>query len=104
MPVYEYVCENCGDHFDIEQRITDDALTTHEKCGGKLSKVFSSAGIVLKGSGFYKTDSRKSTSIKPSDSGSTAPSSQKEAGSKPQPSDKSASKPSDRTSDKSSKK
>ncbi|HQZ14245.1 MAG TPA: zinc ribbon domain-containing protein [Acidimicrobiia bacterium] len=60
MPTYEYRCQECGEHFDVEQRMTDDALTTHDSCGGKLSKVFSSAGIVLKGSGFYKTDTRNS--------------------------------------------
>ena len=58
MPTYEYRCNECGDHFEVEQRMTDDALVTHDKCGGKLSKVFSSAGIVLKGSGFYKTDGK----------------------------------------------
>lgn len=62
MPIYEYECTQCGEHFEIEQRMTDHALTTHELCGGKVNKVFSSAGIVLKGSGFYKTDARGSSS------------------------------------------
>ncbi|MFN8015958.1 MAG: FmdB family zinc ribbon protein [Acidimicrobiia bacterium] len=62
MPTYEYHCNKCGDNFEVEQRMTDDALTTHEICGGELVKVFSSAGIVLKGSGFYKTDNKTKSS------------------------------------------
>ncbi len=62
MPVYEYRCDSCGENFEVEQKMTDDPLTTHEKCGGKLSKVFSSVGIVWKGQGFYKTDTRGSSS------------------------------------------
>ena len=58
MPTYRYRCGTCGDEFEVWQSITDPALTTHEGCGGELVKVFSAAGIVLKGSGFYKTDSR----------------------------------------------
>lgn len=60
MPMYEYQCKNCGEHFEIEQRMIDDPIQIHEKCGGNVVKVFSSAGIVLKGSGFYKTDTRNS--------------------------------------------
>ncbi len=58
MPTYEYRCAKCGRHFDVYQSFTEDPLTKHEECGGKLNKVLSPAGIVLKGSGFYKTDSR----------------------------------------------
>jgi len=58
MPTYEYRCAKCGRHFDVYQSFSEDPLTTHEECGGKLNKVLSPAGIVLKGSGFYKTDSR----------------------------------------------
>lgn len=61
MPIYEYQCKKCGDHFEVEQRMTDDALKTHDQCGGDVVKVFSSAGIVFKGSGFHKTDARKKT-------------------------------------------
>ena len=59
MPTYEYRCAKCGRHFDVYQSFSEDPLTKHEECGGKLNKVLSPAGIVLKGSGFYKTDSRK---------------------------------------------
>jgi putative FmdB family regulatory protein len=58
MPTYEYRCAKCGRHFDVYQSFSEDPLTKHEECGGKLNKVLSPAGIVLKGSGFYKTDSR----------------------------------------------
>ncbi len=60
MPTYRYRCEGCGDEFEVWQSITDDALTTHDDtgCGGSVVKVLSPAGIVLKGSGFYKTDNR----------------------------------------------
>lgn len=65
MPTYEYACTACGEHVEVHQRLTDDALTKCESCGGVLRKVFHPAGIVFKGSGFYATDSRsgsKSTS------------------------------------------
>ncbi len=58
MPTYTYQCTQCGDKFDIVQKFTDDALSTCEKCDGKLRKLFNSVGIVFKGSGFYRTDSR----------------------------------------------
>jgi putative FmdB family regulatory protein len=58
MPTYEYRCAKCGRHFDVYQSFSEDPLTKHEECGGKLNKVLSPAGIVLKGSGFYKNDSR----------------------------------------------
>lgn len=66
MPTYEYMCHKCGQHFDVEQRMVDDPLTTHDECGGQVVRVFSSAGIVLKGSGFYKTDARSGSASKKS--------------------------------------
>ncbi len=62
MPTYEYVCTKCGDQFEVVQSFSDDALTTCSKCKGQLRKVFGSVGIVFKGSGFYKTDSRGGSS------------------------------------------
>ena len=66
MPTYSYACTQCADRFDVVQAFTDDALTTCEKCSGRLRKLFNSVGVVFKGSGFYRTDSRddrkKSTS------------------------------------------
>jgi putative FmdB family regulatory protein len=58
MPTYHYRCAKCGEEFDLWQSIHDDALTRHPGCGGTVMRVFAPAGIVLKGSGFYRTDSR----------------------------------------------
>ena len=62
MPTYQYVCTECGGQVEAVQKFTDDPLTEHEVCGGRLRKVFSPVGIVFKGSGFYRTDSRKGSS------------------------------------------
>ncbi|AEF41997.1 FmdB family zinc ribbon protein [Hoyosella subflava] len=62
MPTYSYACYDCDDKFDIVQSFSDASLTVCEKCNGKLRKLFNSVGIVFKGSGFYRTDSRKSSS------------------------------------------
>jgi putative FmdB family regulatory protein len=58
MPTYEYACTECGDRTEVVQSISDAPLTTCTVCGGPLRKVFSPVGIVFKGSGFYRTDSR----------------------------------------------
>ena len=58
MPTYEYACTECGDRTEVVQSIADAPLTTCTVCGGPLRKVFSPVGIVFKGSGFYRTDSR----------------------------------------------
>ncbi|BBY24780.1 FmdB family zinc ribbon protein [Mycobacterium stomatepiae] len=60
MPTYSYACTECDNRFDVVQAFTDDALTTCEKCSGRLRKLFNSVGVVFKGSGFYRTDSRES--------------------------------------------
>ena len=60
MPTYSYACTECGDRFDAVQAFSDDALTTCTKCDGRLRKLFNSVGVVFKGSGFYRTDSRES--------------------------------------------
>ncbi len=60
MPTYDYRCAKCGDELEVFQSFTEAPLTKHRGCGGKLVKVLSPAGIVLKGSGFYKTDNRDS--------------------------------------------
>ncbi|CAN5867826.1 MAG: FmdB family transcriptional regulator [Actinomycetota bacterium] len=59
MPTYEYACRDCGEHVEVVQSFRDDALTVCGLCGGRLRKVFSAAGIVFKGSGYYVNDSRK---------------------------------------------
>src|ERR1700727_1759470 len=59
VPTYSYACTECDDRFDVVQAFTDDTLTTCEKCSGRLRKLFNSVGVVFKGSGFYRTDSRE---------------------------------------------
>jgi putative FmdB family regulatory protein len=58
MPTYEYACRECGEHVEVVQSFRDDPLTECGLCGGPLRKVFSAAGIIFKGSGYYVTDSR----------------------------------------------
>lgn len=62
MPTYCYACTSCGNRFEIVQSFSDNALTVCDECGGKLRKLFNSVGIVFKGSGFYRTDSRNGSS------------------------------------------
>jgi putative FmdB family regulatory protein len=62
VPTYQYACTDCGDRSEVVQRFTDDPLSVCSACGGKLRKVFSPVGIVFKGSGFYRTDSRNGSS------------------------------------------
>ena len=62
MPTYEYACAECGERLEAVQKFTDDPLTVCPACGGKLRKLFSPVGIVFKGSGFYRNDSRVSAS------------------------------------------
>ena len=71
MPTYSYACTECDNRFDAVQAFTDDALTTCPECSGRLRKLFNSVGVVFKGSGFYRTDSRESgkASTNGSDSG-----------------------------------
>jgi putative FmdB family regulatory protein len=61
VPTYEYACAECGERLEAVQKFTDDPLTVCPACGGRLRKLFSAVGIVFKGSGFYRTDSRSST-------------------------------------------
>lgn len=79
MPTYQYACTACDHAFEQVQSFSDDALTTCPACEGRLRKVFNAVGVVFKGSGFYRTDSRSgssstdaATSTKSSDSSSTS--------------------------------
>jgi len=58
VPTYQYACTECGEHLEAVQSFSDAALTQCPTCGGRLRKVFSSVGVVFKGSGFYRNDSR----------------------------------------------
>jgi putative FmdB family regulatory protein len=70
MPVYEYACTECGRRLEVRQNFTDEPLTTCEVCGGRLRKLLSAVGVVFKGPGFYRTDSRGAP---PSEGGSGQP-------------------------------
>jgi putative FmdB family regulatory protein len=104
VPTYSYQCTECDDRFDIVQAFTDDALTTCKRCSGRLRKRFNSVGVVFKGSGFYRTDSRESgkkssgstNGSSSSDSGSSTSSSSDKSGSTS--SEKSGSSSSDKSS------
>ncbi|MFJ6721103.1 MULTISPECIES: FmdB family zinc ribbon protein [unclassified Streptomyces] len=78
MPTYQYQCTECGEGLEAVQKFTDDALTVCPNCDGRLKKVFSAVGIVFKGSGFYRNDSRGASSSstpasKPAASSTAAP-------------------------------
>ncbi|KFG75050.1 FmdB family zinc ribbon protein [Streptomyces mutabilis] len=76
MPTYQYQCTECGEGLEAVQKFTDDALTECPNCQGRLKKVFSAVGIVFKGSGFYRNDSRgSSSSSSPASSAKSASSS-----------------------------
>ena len=107
MPTYQYVCTECGGQIEAVQKFSDDPLTVHDDCGGKLRKVFSPVGIVFKGSGFYRTDSRSgsssSTVSSSSDSSSSSSDSSSAKSSSSSDSGSSASKSSDSKSSSDSK-
>jgi len=102
MPTYEYRCAKCGEDLEVYQTFTEEPLKKHAGCGGKLMKVLSSVGIVLKGSGFYKTDNRDSSTKREAredasgggDSAATNGSGQEKSG-KSEASEKSGTKSSD---------
>ena len=60
MPTYSYACTACGHRFDAQQSFSDPSLTECPECSGRLRKLFGAVGVVFKGSGFYRTDSRSS--------------------------------------------
>ncbi|MFC0627867.1 FmdB family zinc ribbon protein [Kribbella deserti] len=61
MPTYQYQCTDCGTNLEVRQSFSDDALTVCPECSGVLRKVFNAVGVVFKGSGFYRNDSRNTT-------------------------------------------
>ena len=85
MPTYSYACTECDNKFDLVQAFSDDALTECPKCDGRLRKLFGKVGVVFKGSGFYRTDSRESAkstsngSSKSSESSGSSNSSEKKS-------------------------
>ena len=92
MPTYQYTCTECGEPLEAVQKFTDAPLTVCPACGGRLRKVFSAVGIVFKGSGFYRTDSRNgSSATAPAASSATS-----ESGSSNGSADKAADKKADK--------
>jgi len=92
VPTYQYRCTECGGELEAVQKFSDEPLTVHDDCGGRLRKVFSPVGIVFKGSGFYRTDSRKgSTASEPASTSSASTSSADSSSSSSVGSDKSGS-------------
>src|SRR5713101_1074129 len=65
MPLYEYACEVCGEHFDVIEKFAAEPLTVHEKCGGKVYRVITAPALMFKGSGFYVNDYAKPGSGEP---------------------------------------
>jgi putative FmdB family regulatory protein len=72
MPTYEYVCSKCDQHLEVYQSFSEEPLKRHSGCGGKLTKVLGSVGIVLKGPGFYRTDNAPSSRRKAEQSESSS--------------------------------
>ncbi len=62
MPTYVYACKDCGHAMEVVQSFSDEALTVCPECDGDLRKKFNSVGVVFKGTGFYRNDSRSSGS------------------------------------------
>ena len=81
MPVYQYACTDCGEALEVRQSFTDDALTVCPACQGRLRKVLSAVGVVFKGSGFYRTDSRNGAAPSEGDGSSDGGSSSEKSGS-----------------------
>ena len=84
MPTYSYACTECGHRFDKVQAFTEDALTTCEQCSGRLRKLFNSVGVVFKGSGFYRTDSRSGAGGTVAEAAKTETTSESKSESKPE--------------------
>ena len=104
MPTYQYACTECGHAFDQVQSFSDDALTVCPACTGRLRKVFNAVGVVFKGSGFYRTDSRadaRATSGAKGAGGSEKPSGEKSSSDKSSSEKSSSDKSSGKSSDKS---
>ena len=72
MPTYQYQCTECGEPLEAQQSFSDPSLTECPACGGRLRKVFNAVGVVFKGSGFYRNDSRAADKSESSSSSSSS--------------------------------
>lgn len=71
MPIYEYRCQSCGKKFEALQKFSDEPLTVHEECGGKVDRLISTSALQFKGSGWYVNDYAKGSGSKASDTTKT---------------------------------
>jgi putative FmdB family regulatory protein len=81
VPTYQYSCTECGERIEAVQKFTDEPLQVCSVCGGKLRKVFSAVGIVFKGSGFYRNDSRSGSKDKALNGSGSSSDAKKDGGS-----------------------
>lgn len=102
MPTYQYQCADCGEALEIHQSFSDASLTECPACGGSLRKVFNAVGVVFKGSGFYRTDSRSKDTNGSSSSTSATPAADSSSTSTPKESSSSTSSSSTSSSSSSS--
>ncbi|MCW2819390.1 MAG: hypothetical protein JWR42_2177 [Marmoricola sp.] len=89
MPTYQYSCTECGHFFEIQQSFSEDSLTVCPVCEGRLRKVFNAVGVVFKGSGFYRNDSREAAKSSSGGTSST-PAAASSTGEKSAPAEKSS--------------
>ena len=94
MPTYQYACTSCGHQLEAVQSFADEPLTECPACEGRLRKLFSGIGVVFKGSGFYRTDSRAGSASSDSSSSSSSGSSESSSSSPSKPAKPAESKPS----------
>jgi len=98
VPTYSYACTECASRFDVVQAFSDHALTTCENCSGRLRKLFGNVGVVFKGSGFYRNDSREASKSEASNSSGSSSSSPSSSPDSPGSSDTSSSSSSEKAS------
>jgi len=87
LPIYTYACQSCGTTLEKRQSFSDSPLTVCEVCGGSLRRVLHPAGIIFKGSGFYNTDYKRSSSLNGTAGSSSSDGKKEDAGSRPTASD-----------------
>jgi putative FmdB family regulatory protein len=85
VPTYQYACMDCAEDFEVQQSFTDPSLTECPVCEGRLRKVFNAVGIVFKGSGFYRTDSREAANATASKANGSSESVKETGSDKPSP-------------------
>jgi putative FmdB family regulatory protein len=98
VPTYSYACTECDNKFDVVQSFTDDSMTDCPQCTGRLRKLFGKVGVVFKGSGFYRNDSREAAKASAKSSSSSTSGGSAESSSAPSSSSPEKSSSSDKSS------